>query len=653
MIRSVSWDNIVRIFTSIHYAHYHPLVILSFAVEYHFFELDPWIYHATNLFLHALNALFVFLLIRSLRGGTFVPLLAALLFAVHPLHVESVAWATERKDVLYTFFYLTALILYISYVRLGRYKLFYLVLAAFLFSLLSKAMAITLPFVLLLFDFFLDRKFDKWVCIEKIPLVGLSAIFGAVVLWATYPERAQVQSVSFGVDNFLVAAYGILFYLQKFFVPWPLSALYPYPVALGETLPWQFWISPIFLLILLGVTLWTLRGTKVLTFGLSFMILTAAPVLQLTKVGGVIAADRFVYVPLLGFIFVFAEGVHWLYENKFKESRLARRSLVAVLAIIVAGLSFLTWNRVQVWKDSISLWDDVIRQFEGVAATYNNRGMAFAEKKEWKRAIDEYTRGISLQDDDWKLYYNRGRALREVGALLEAIDDLTKAISLNPTDSYCYYYRALAYHHAGKLREALDDYTQAIVLYPFVAEFFVNRGVVYGQVNEFQSALADFDRALNLTPDDGEIYFNKGFALRFLGKLDEALAEFTNAIAMQPAAEKNYLNRGIVYFSKQEFERAVADFDRAIELQPNWAEAYNNRGAAYYQLRKFEQALADYSQALSLNPNYVEAYTNRAFVFCAQGNLAQANFDVEKIRELGGWVDTRLVEILGGSGKKR
>ncbi len=649
MIRSLSLANLEHILSSMHYGHYHPLVVISYALEFHFFRLEPWIYHLTNVVFHILNTLLVFWFVRALRGGMAVPLFAALLFGVHPIHVESVAWVTERKDILYSFFYLLTLIAYVYYVRSNQKRFYVYAAVSFLCSLLSKAMAVTLPVAILLVDFLLNRRFTKDVWIEKLPLFALSFLFGIIMVYATYPVKSAVVGASFGFDNILVAFHGLIFYPWKFLVPFNLSSLYPYPGRLGEPVPFEFTIAPLVVLVALLLVGISLKRTRMVFFCAAFYIVTVAPVIQLTRIGGVIAADRFVYIPVLGLILVTVEGIAWLLRNKHAENRLLMKSAIGVACMVVLFLSLLTRERTGVWKDSLSLWNDVLRQYTGLAVGYNNRGLAFADQRKFKEAIDDYNAGLALEGDDWRLLFNRANALRELGAYPQAVAEYQRALSQLPTNADIYYYRGLSYQNLGRMDEAVDDYNQAIRLNPARIEAYVNRGSIYAEAKQYDRAMKDFNEALRLDPDDADVHFNRGAVYRFEGKPDEALQEFSQSLSLQPSNAKTLNFRGMTYFGKGDFDSAINDYEKAISIEPANPFLYNNRGAAFYQKRDFDKAVSDYTVALSFAPNNHEALTNRAFAYCAMGRLDAERSDIAALKKLGAWIDPRLIELTGRS----
>jgi tetratricopeptide (TPR) repeat protein len=647
MIRSLSLANVARIFGSMHYGHYHPFVVLSYALEFRLVGLEPWLYHLTNVVLHILNSVLVFWFVRALRGGVVLPLVSALLFGVHPLHVESVAWITERKDVMYAFFYLCALICYVRYVKSTDRKFLALTALLFLCSLLSKAMAVTLPFVLFLIDYVLHRRFGKQAILEKLPLLALSCIFAAIVFYATYPDTAVGAQATLASGNVLIASHGVLFYVWKFVAPFNLSALYPYPGKLTDPLPIEYPLSLVAVIVFGIAILLTSRKTRMPVVYAGLFLLTVAPVLQLTKVGGVIAADRFVYIPLLGLILATVEGAGWILKKVNTGGFVVPAIASVAVACVVSGLTFLTWERTKVWKDSVSLWNDVISQYSGVAITYNNRGVALADLRDFKQALDDYNTGIALDTTDWRLYFNRGNSLRELRALPQAIADFDRSLSLLPTFSDSYYYRGLTYHTAGNLNLAVEDYSRALEFNPDAAAAYVNRGAIFAEFREHEKALDDLNRALALDPDAADVYFNRGAVLRNMGRVDEALADFTQSLAIEPRDPKTLNFRGMTFFGKGEFDLAIGDYEKALDIEPSNPNLYNNRGAAFYQKREFEKAIRDYSTALALSPDSFEGLTNRAFAYCASQKLDLARRDIARLRTLKAWIDPRLLELTG------
>ncbi len=300
--------NLKEIFSQNVMGNYHPLTILTLAIEYHYFGLNATGYHAFNLLLHLLNVILVFYVVFSLSDKVGVALVASLLFGIHPLHVESVAWAAELKDLLYTFFFLASYIFYLMYLK-DRHKKFY-VFAILLFSaaLLSKAMAASLAVVLILTDYFKGRKINIKTLSEKIPFFLLAIAFGLVSVLAQKSAGAS-DVIDFAFpQRILFACFGFISYLFKLLFPLHLSAYYPYPIKGGENIPVQYYTYLILLTALVAFVCYSLRFTKKILFGAGFFALTIFLVLQLFPIGGAVMADRYSYVPSIGIFYLAGEG---------------------------------------------------------------------------------------------------------------------------------------------------------------------------------------------------------------------------------------------------------------------------------------------------------------------------------------------------------
>lgn len=290
---------------------YHPFTILTFAIEYYFFGLNETGYHTVNLLLHLMNAILVFraVLLLGNKGG--VALIAALFFGIHPLHVESVAWVSELKDLLYTFFFLASYIFYLKYIKGGHKKYYIMALFLFLASLLSKAMAVSLPVVFILTDYFKGRKINKSTLVDKIPFFFLAIAFGIVAILAQKSFGAtDVDKFPF-LQRILFACYGFISYLLKLLFPLNLSAYYPYPVNSGENIPIKYYIYLIVFAGLMAGVIFSLRFKKDISFGIGFFAITIFLVLQLFPVGETFMADRYSYVPSIGIFYLAGEGLYY------------------------------------------------------------------------------------------------------------------------------------------------------------------------------------------------------------------------------------------------------------------------------------------------------------------------------------------------------
>ncbi len=545
---------------------YHPLTMLTYCLEYQKFKLDPKPYHLSNLLLHLLNTLLVFGFIWLITKQKWTAFITSLLFAIHPMHVESVAWIAERKDVLYSFFYLTALCTYIFYLKkdAGKWFLYTLTFLFFVLAVLSKAMAVTIPIAFFAVDYFLDRKFSLKTILEKLPFIILSMFVGYIAIDAQKVSNALEGMIYYGFfDRVLFVCYGMIMYLWKLLLPFNLSCFYSYPVKENGWYPILFYIAPLILLGLLFLIYRSKQYGKDILFGFAFFFITIVLVLQILPVGGALMADRYTYLPYIGLFFIFARWINKLIENKAKIS-----PLIIVLLIVLATLfSFQSFQRTKVWHDSISLWTDAIQKNDIEDMLYKSRGVAYTKEKQYDKAIEDFNRAIALRPKNPDVFYDKGFAYNEKGNFQEAIKDYSASIHYldlinNPLESNRY---QLKYEKA-----------------------YNNRGTAYGYIGELNNAIDDFTSAIKKDSTFADAYNNRGMAYRSLKKHKEAINDFTRAIHFSPSYSSAYCNLGIVYKSLRRYTEAIENFNSAILIDPKFSVAYYHRGFAHYYLGKYE-----------------------------------------------------------------
>ncbi|MFC2149355.1 tetratricopeptide repeat protein [Candidatus Auribacterota bacterium] len=616
-IKELSLDSVKEYFTSFHRYLYHPLVLLSYSLEYRFFGLDPLPYHATNLLFHILNCLLVFLLFLVLTNRCMIGLIVALFFGLHPLHVESVAWIAERKDVLYAFFFLGSLVAYAGYAKKEKTGLYVLSVILFLFSLLSKPMAVTLPFVLLLFDYLLRKRFDRKTITDKLPFFILAALFVAVTLIGHFPAESVKKFPSFPIlYRPFIAAYGIVFYLAKTFSPVDLSVAYAYPESLKAVIPLLFKLSLLVVFILLGLVLYSARYTRKIIFGAFFFLITIGPVLQLMPVGrDGTPADRFTYIPLIGIFYLFAEEIYWIYNRPWKYQRMAKKLILCILAAVFLVCGVLTWQRCRVWNNSLALWNNVIKQDKNISLAFNNRAIAYFEEKDYPNAILDYTEALRLEPGLIEARNNRGVAHNAVGEYDKAIEDLSRVLEKAPIPD-TYMNRAMAYRNKGDLTKAREDEENA-------RKLRTNQGAFFS-----------------------DIYLKKGNEFFSQGKLKLAVEAYTMALRSYPNNPVAFNNRGLVLMRLGAINEAIGDYSRAIALRPDFADAYHNRGLAFGHAKNFNRALGDLSKTIDIKPDHYTAYFNRAYVYYMTGQYGKAWEDVRVLEESGGKVDPGFIKML-------
>jgi tetratricopeptide (TPR) repeat protein len=514
---------------------YHPLTMQTLAWDYQRFGVESARgYHQMNLIYHILATIAVFLFIRSLtRGKLLVAFFTAAVFALHPMHVESVAWIASRKDQVYALFFFLSLWAYTEYV-IRDAKSYALLIAAFIgfvLSVLGKAMAAPLPLVLVLIDYYMNRKFTLKTGLEKIPFLLVSLYFGRLAITAQESSSAITENFDFGQKIFFAGS-SFLMYIAKFFAPFELAALYPYPrVTAGDSLPPRFYLFTLISLALVGAVIWSMKKTRLWSFGLGFYALMVALVLQILAVGQAIMADRYTYVPYVGIAFIIGMLVHRGINNaKLKKYK---SFMVGLAGFFLIGLMLGTVNRVKVWKDTPSLFTDLIEKQPTVGLAYNNRGKYYAAKE------NDLVRGLA---------------------------DLNKGIEMEPTYPNCYVNRGNIYGMQQKVNEALQDYNTAIRLKPDYFDAYVNRAIAHSVLGNFEKALQDYTTAINLNPDNFQLYFNRGYGYMEQGQYQNALNDFNKSLQLNPNFGRTYLYRSQLHAQMGNFQAARKDVRTAQQL---------------------------------------------------------------------------------------
>jgi protein O-mannosyl-transferase len=574
---------------------YHPFTMLGYAIQYLFFGLSPVAYHVVNLLIHLSNVALAYYAILYLTNNNKVAIISSLFFGIHPMHVESVAWISELKDLLYTFFFLAAYILYLRYMKQQSKRLYYFSIVLFLCSLLSKGMAVSLPVVLLLTDYFLGRKTTRQTVMEKIPFFVLALVFGIIAVYAQKSSEAIQDIAKFSVlQRVIFACYGFVTYLVKLVFPVHLSAFYPYPIKTGESLPAYYYLYPLALLLVAGLVLYSIRFSKKVFFGIGFFAATVFLVLQLLPVGDAVMADRYSYVPSLGIFYLAGEGFIWLWNRNKKTLAFALTSLFTIFFAIQ------TYSRCHIWENGVTLWTDVIDKYPNVAVAYNNRGGTLINEKRYEEAISDFTRAIEIRPDYYDAYNNRGLLFFDTQKNEEALKDFNKAIELQPTHAEVYSNRGLLMMQFNRYKEALSDFDKAIQLQPTYSQAYYNRGLLATNEGRTDQAFKDYEMALKLNPAYAEAYVNMGVLLHQQNKLEEALTEYNKALTLNPANPQVYYNIGLIMMTKKKYQESIVNFSKAIEIQNDYPSAYYNRGLTEIYLQNKDAACRDFGTAQKL-----------------------------------------------------
>ncbi|HBA62093.1 MAG TPA: hypothetical protein DCZ92_15010 [Elusimicrobia bacterium] len=572
---------------------YHPLTMLTLALDYKFAGLTPLRYHAVNVLLHLANTALVFWLVWLLGGGRlFAAVFTALFFGVHPMHVESVAWISERKDVLYALFFLGALISHWYYLEKNRLSLLALTFALFVLALLSKAMAAPLPVVLMLLDYWHGRKLSWRAVGEKLPFFVLSVAFGLLAVKIQAKSALGHFDPSMTWERLCFGFYGFSAYLWKLFIPVRLSALHPYPLHLHGKLPWLTFYLPAFagaaaLLVVGLLALVKKEKVKLLFFGSAFFFLTIALVLQFLSVGQALYAERYSYIPYIGLLFMLAMWLEGLMEKRPG----AKQAVLFCAAAAGVFFSGLTFERAKVWKDSGTLWADVIGKYPYppwlCEVAYESRGEYFAKDRgELDKGLADFEVAeklnglLRMKEKNHKLYRNMGNAFGLKGQELEKAGQKPGALE--------YYDKSAKYLSMSALFCDSDPKT------------FINRAITYTFMKRYDLAAADFDRALKLSPGDLEALEKRAYSFYMAGRDKEAAADYTAAIAKAPGRNPLYLYRGIARSRLGQYKEALEDFSLLAEREPQNGNVFFNIAVCQTKLGRAAEALASAEKALVL-----------------------------------------------------
>lgn len=556
-----------QIFSRFVMGNYHPITVLVQAIEYQFFGTEANGYHTISLLLHICNVLLLFVFVRMFFSNEIAAFIAALLFAIHPTHVESVSWVSAQKDLLYTGFFFASVIMYVRYVQSQRrHKMNYVwMLLFFVLSNLSKAQAVTLPVVLVLIDWYKEKKIPWKQLGEKVPLFALAIVFGVIAIIAQKESESiqELEQHSFGVQ-ILFSFYALTQYLIRFFLPINLNTYYAYPEKAGDSYPWIIYTAPVIVLIIAYLVFRFRKSQELLVFGVLFFVVNIFLVLQLLPVGGAITADRYTYLSYAGLNIPLAF---------FLEKVWSRKSLAAVrVPFIGAGavwLIFLTYSanaRTHVWKSSETLWLDAIKKNDRLPNAHNNLGSYYQKNDELALAKKHFDIAINLQPDFANARINRCDYYRVVNKIDSALMDGNYAVKLEPDNKSAHQNRGIAYAIAGKLDSAMYDFKLVISKDPKNARTLNNIGNLYMIKGKPDSALAAYNKALAADPQFLDVLNNRGKAWVYVRRYDLAITDLTKAIEVSPNNQNNYYYRMYAYFKTGKTDEALADASRAQSL---------------------------------------------------------------------------------------
>jgi protein O-mannosyl-transferase len=560
-IKQLNAHSLKAFFTNYYVGNWQPLTILSYAIEYSFVQLrSTFLYHLDNVLLHIFNVALVFWFVIKISRNKWVALLTALFFAINPLRVESVAWIAERKDVLYSFFFILSLIAYTYYLKYGlgveientgknkvvkgKAALYYAVmLVFFVLSALSKSAAVVLPVVLFLIDYFYRRKIRVMMFLEKLPLFLVSVFLGFMAFKSQGEAVKDIPLFSF-FEKILIVNHSFLRYICMSIIPVKLSALHPYPYKPGNTLPVIYYLAPIASLGLITGLVYSLKFTRRPVFGILFFLVTIALVLQLIPVGGAVISERYTYIPSIALFYLVSYYLVKLWDSK-SIGRSRYRLIVGVLvAVGLITYSGITYSRNTVWKDDISLWDDAIAKDGNINSTaYFNRGKARQDAKDPDGALDDYNKAFYLRPNYDRAVINRGIIKQDKGDYTGALADYNKGIEINPTYYIVYNNRGAVKKLMGDLKGAREDFEKSVKLNPNIVESLYNLGTVKFSMQDYKAALVDFDKTIEINPQYVKTYNYRGATKIFLGDKEGACKDWKTGYEMGDETCKSNMDK--------------------------------------------------------------------------------------------------------------
>jgi tetratricopeptide (TPR) repeat protein len=625
-----SWAGAARTFAST-YAHFwHPLTLLSLMLDAAMFGMAPGAFHVTNLLLHMGGTLLLFLALRRMTGAAGRSALVAALFAVHPLHVESVAWVAERKDVLSTFFWMLTLWAWAGFAAKGTRRAYWLTLVSFALGLMTKPMLVTLPVTLLLLDAWPlqrlaparpeeCRAWTSWIrrwwplVREKIPFFALA---GAAGLVAVFAEGAAVASLE-AIPAWTRAANALVgggTYLVRTIWPAGLTVFYPLPAS---TPPLAVAAAFLALAVITAASYWLRGRAPYLLVGWLWYLVTLLPVSGIVQIGTHAMADRYTYVPLVGMFVMLA----WGGASLVGPGRRRERAAGVAAAAIVLAFAVAARAQVDTWKDSGALWAHALAVTPG--SYYAQHGM--------------------------------GSLLREQGKAREAVPYLQEAIRLNPRFPDARVNLGLAFEALGRTDEAVRQYVEALGIDPGMSDAHNNLGAVLLRSGRAEDAIPHFEAALRRVPDSAPAHDNLGQALAAVGRLPEAAAEETTALRLTPDFAEAHAHLGAVLAAQGKTAGAVAEYREAVRLAPGVADTHNNLGVALASLGEAGEAAAEFEQAVRLDPRHAQARVNLGYALARQGRTEEAILQFHEATRLE--PDLELAHLylgwaLGGTGKR-
>ena len=608
-------------FSSIGYAsNWHPMTWISHELDIELFGINPGMHHLTNVIFHIFNTILLFIILERMTGALWRSAVVAALFALHPLHVESVAWVSERKDMLSTFFWMLTMAAYLHYTKQQSMQRYLLMIIAYIFGLLSKPMLVTLPFVLLLMDFWpLRRLEDKTtssgkmhyrnkihankvfiVIGEKIPMIVLAAIssymtfyaqksYGAVVTQDMIPLPIRIIN---GVSSYVS-------YLEKMVWPLNLAAYYPYPISFNPITI----IACIFVLLLFSAL--AFRFIKVLpyiTVGWLWYLGTLFPVIGIMQVGNQSMADRYTYIPLIGIFLI----ISWGLSDLLKYFHAGEIAFIRSFTFILLLLMGITWTQVGYWKNSETLFRHAVNITGNNWFAECDLACSLSDKGDRDGAIEHFKKAVQVRPYDEATHKNLGNVLFLNGNLDDAIDHYLAALKINPDDCEIYYNLGNAYQKKSNLLKALEYFELTLNKNPGHIKAEEKISAVREDLVKLQYIAQSIQWSIQKKPNDSQLYISLGDIYKQQGKYDEAIAQYSKAVSIHPESIKALYGLASAYSDEHEFTEALNTLQKMMQMGSSNPEIYYNIACIYARQNNTDKAIEWLKQAIEKGFNNYE-----------------------------------------------
>lgn len=619
----LSVKNIKWAFTNTEFSNWHPLTWLSHMLDCQLYGLNPKGHHLTSLILHIANSLLLFFVLSKITGAFWKSTFVAALFALHPLHVESVAWVSERKDVLSTLFWILTMWAYYHYIKRPEYKRYLLVLIVFGLGLMAKQMLVTLPFVLLLMDYWPLGRFQfahtgkisssksnvsigagpqKSVAIrlllEKIPFFVLTIILTIVAAAAQQKGGAVVPLDAFPLETRIAnALVSYVSYIGKMIWPGNLAVIYPHP---GYTLQmWKIVAAALLLICITFAVVLTAKRLPYLLVGWFWYLGTLVPVIGFVQIGGQAMADRYTYVPFIGLFIIIAWGAADLTKRWHSKDIVLLVSGAALLAY------FMVFARLQVdyWRDSFSLFEHALKITSNNYLSHNNFGIALMRQGKIDAAIEHYKKAVKIVPKYGGAHSNLGYALVKLGKIDEAIEYYNKALHINPYDTKAHINLGHLQIKLGKVDKAIKHYNKVLLIDSNNAKGHNNLAIALMQQGKINEAIKHYNKVLLIKPNHAGGHNNLAIALMQQGKIDEAIEHYNKLLLIDPNNAGGHGNLAIALMQQGKTDEAIEHFSEVIRIKPESAQAHFNMGAAMEKKGKLDEAAFHYKEVLRISPN--------------------------------------------------